>query len=56
MKPVLKRKPEATVTSDSVADVPIKEEPLDEDLTEYMAAMEKQAIDRMMGERSGGVS
>ncbi|XP_034249592.1 protein FAM50 homolog [Thrips palmi] len=51
--PSLKRKPEATVTSDSIADVPIKQEPLDQDLNEYMAAMEQRAIDKMMGERNG---
>lgn len=54
--PSLKRKPESTITSESVADVPIKEEPLDQDLNEYMAAMEQQAIDKMMGERNSGVN
>ena len=52
----LKRKPEATITSDSIADTPIKQEPIDQDLNDYMAVMEQQAIDKMMGERNSGVS
>ena len=34
----------------------IKEEPIDHDLSDYMAAMEKQAIEKMLGERKGDVS
>lgn len=44
-----------TSSKENISGVEIKKEPLDEELTEYMSAYEKQAIDEMMGELTGGI-
>lgn len=46
----------SSVTNNETDSVVIKQEPVDQDLNDYIAAMEKQAVERMMGERKGEVS
>ena len=53
-KPNTSRLQSASSAADSgMETVVVKQEPVDQDLNDYMAAMEKQAVERMLGERKG---